>query len=82
MHIDVLEQYQRKGWGSRLIHALFDAVKREDASGIHLDMVRWNTTGRKFYQKIGFERCPLVLDDGKSGETGVNGVVLALVKSL
>lgn len=82
MHIDILEEYQRKGWGSRLIHTLFDAVKRDGASGIHLDMVRWNIKGKNFYEKIGFERCSLVLDDGKSGETGVNDVVLTLVKTL
>lgn len=82
MHIDILEQYQRKGWGSKLIHALFEAVKSEGAVGIHLDMVRWNTTGKNFYEKIGFKRCPLVLDNGKSGETGINDVVLTLVKTL
>lgn len=82
MHIDILKQYQRRGWGSRLIQALFDAVKSEGAPGIHLDMVRWNTTGRKFYEKIGFQRCSSVLDNGESGETGVNDVVLTLVKAL
>lgn len=82
MHIDILPDFQRKGWGSILINVLFDAVKREGAPGIHLDMVRWNTTGRNFYKKIGFEKCSLVLDDGKSGETGVNDVVLTLVKTL
>ncbi|KAF1930229.1 acyl-CoA N-acyltransferase [Didymella exigua CBS 183.55] len=82
MHIDILEKFRRKGWGSALIKALFDAVKRQGAPGIHLDMVRWNTTGRNFYEKIGFERCSLVLDNGKSGETGMNDVVLTLVKTL
>ncbi|KAH6643990.1 GCN5-related N-acetyltransferas-like protein [Boeremia exigua] len=81
MHIDILPEFQRKGWGSILINQLFDAVKREGAPGIHLDMVRWNTTGKSFYKKIGFENCSLVLDDGKSGETGVNDIVLTLVKS-
>ncbi|KAF3033545.1 hypothetical protein E8E12_000379 [Didymella heteroderae] len=82
MHIDILEEYQRKGWGSKLIRAFFDAVKRDGASGVHLGMVRWNTTGSNFYEKIGFERCPLVLDNGESGEIGVNDVVLTLVKAL
>jgi ribosomal protein S18 acetylase RimI-like enzyme len=81
MHIDILEQHQRKGWGSKLINAFFDAVKRDGASGVHLDMVRWNTIGMKFYKKVGFERCSIVLDDGKSGETGVNDVVLTLVRA-
>lgn len=82
MHIDILPEYQRKGWGSILINTLFGAVKREGAAGIHLNMVWWNTTGRTFYEKIGFERCSLVLDGGKSGETGLNDAVLTLVKTL
>ena len=82
MHIDILPEFQRKGWGSILINTLFDAVKREGAPGIHLDMVRWNTVGRSFYEKIGFEPCSLVLDNGDSGETGVKDVVLTLVKTL
>lgn len=82
MHIDILPEFQRKGWGSVLINTLFEALKREGALGIHLDMVRWNTIGRKFYEKIGFEACSLVLDNGESGETGLNGVVLTLVKTL
>lgn len=82
MHIDILPEYQRKGWGSILIDKFFNSVKREGAPGVHLDMVRWNKTGKSFYEKIGFERCSLVLDDGKSGETGVNDVVLTLVKTL
>ncbi|KAJ8108407.1 hypothetical protein OPT61_g8195 [Boeremia exigua] len=82
MHIDILPEFQRKGWGSILINRLFDAVKREGATGIHLDMVRWNTKGENFYMKMGFERCSLVLDDGRSGDTGVNDVVLTLVRSL
>lgn len=82
MHIDILPEFQRKGWGSVLINTLFDKVKSQGAPGIHLDMVRWNTIGKNFYEKIGFRPCSLVLDDGKSGETGVNDVVLTLVKAL
>lgn len=82
MHIDVLPEFQRQGWGSVLINTLFDAVRREGAPGIHLGMVQWNTTGRKFYEKIGFRPCSLVLDNGESGETGVDGVVLTMVKTL
>lgn len=82
MHIDILPEYQRKGWGSALIKTLFDTVRRQGAPGIHLDMVRWNETGRSFYEKVGFKPCALVLDGGESGETGVNDVVLTMVKTL
>lgn len=82
MHINILPEYQRKGWGSILIDKLFDAVRREGAIGIHLGMVRANTNGKKFYENIGFKTCSLTLDNGKSGETGVDGVVLTMVKAL
>lgn len=82
LHIDILEPFQRKGWGSVLINTLLDSVRRQGATGIHLDMVQWNTVGRNSYEKMGFERCSLVMDNGKSGETGVNGVVLTMVRAL
>jgi ribosomal protein S18 acetylase RimI-like enzyme len=82
MHIDILPEYQRKGWGTVLIDRLFEAVKSLGAKGIHLDMLQSNTNGRAFYERIGFQVCPQVLDGGKSGDTGVNGVVITLVKEL
>ncbi|KAF9696790.1 hypothetical protein EKO04_005388 [Ascochyta lentis] len=82
MHIDILPEFQRKGWGSILISNLFEALKREGAHGIHLGMVRWNTAGKSFYEKLGFKACPLVLDNGESGESGVNDGVLTMVKTL
>lgn len=82
MHIDILPEFQRKGWGTVLIGALFEKVRGMGASGIHLDMVRWNEAGRRFYERIGFRPCGLVLDEGKSGEVGINDVVLTMVKEL
>jgi hypothetical protein len=35
-----------------------------------------------FYERLGFKVCPVVMDGGESGEEGVNGVVLHLVKEL
>jgi ribosomal protein S18 acetylase RimI-like enzyme len=75
-------EYQRKGWGTVLINGLFEAVGSLGAKGIHLDMLQSNVNGRAFYEKIGFQTCPQVLDGGKSGNTGVNGVVITLVKEL
>lgn len=82
MHIDVLPEFQRHGWGTILINAFSLAAKMLGANGIHLGMVRSNTNGKLFYEKIGFKVCPLVMDDGETGEQGVNGVVLHMVKSL
>ena len=82
MHIDILPEFQRKGWGSMLINALFDALRSQGAIGIHLGMARSNTGGRSFYEKIGFQPCSLVLDGGERGETGVEDEVLTMVKAL
>ena len=82
MHIDLLPEYQRKGWGTVLIHKFFQAVRALGASGVHLDMVQSNVIGRAFYEKMGFHVCAQVLDGGASGNTGVNGTVITLVKDL
>ena len=82
MHIDIIPEYQRRGWGTVLINRFFEAVKNLGASGVHLDMVQSNVSGRAFYEKIGFQVCPQVLDGGASGNTGVNGIVITLVKDL
>ncbi|KAI8939273.1 hypothetical protein NX059_005099 [Plenodomus lindquistii] len=82
LHIDILPEYQRKGYGKTLINAFFKTVKIQGAKGVHLDMVKTNTNGRTFYERIGFQRCSQVLDGGASGDTGINGIVLTMVKEL
>lgn len=82
LHIDILPEFQRKGYGRVLIEAFLAKVKSEGARGVHLDMVRHNTNGHAFYTRIGFTMCQQVLDGGASGLTGVNGIVMTLVKSL
>lgn len=81
-HIDILEAYQRKGWGTVLLKAFFEKVKQDGAKGVHLDMVKENHKARAFYERMGFGACQRVLDGGVSGEMGVNGIVLTLVKEL
>ena len=82
LHIDILPEYQRKGHGTALIDAFLEVIESKGVKGVHLDMVRDNVTARAFYEKIGFQICPQVLDGGKSGQTGVNGIVVTLVKSI
>lgn len=82
LHIDLLAEYRGKGWGRGLIETFFRAVKALGARGVHLDMVRTNVGAKRFYDKMGFRVCPWVLDEGKSGEEGVNGVVMTLVRVL
>jgi GNAT superfamily N-acetyltransferase len=65
-----------------LITAFLEEMKSRGANGVHLDMVQHNVTGRAFYEKIGFQVCPIVMDGGTSGQNGVNGIVITLVKTL
>ncbi|EMD94976.1 hypothetical protein COCC4DRAFT_74738 [Bipolaris maydis ATCC 48331] len=82
IHIDILKEYQRKGWGTVLMKRFFDKAREMGASGVHLDMVQSNVKARAFYQSIGFRLCQQVLDGGESGGPGVNGIVVTLVKDL
>ena len=82
LHIDLLPEFQRKGYGKALISAFSEAVKSRGAKGVHLNMVEHNSNGRAFYERVGFRLSPQVLDGGESGQTGVNGIVVTLVKSL
>ena len=39
-------------------------------NGVHLVMAGDNVGAEAFYRKLGFDRFPLALDDGQSGELG------------
>jgi GNAT superfamily N-acetyltransferase len=56
MHIDLLEPWQRKGWGKQLIEKLVAAVKEQGGygEGVHLVAGADNTNAVKFYEKVGF----------------------------
>jgi GNAT superfamily N-acetyltransferase len=82
LHINFLPEYQRRGYGRELVGRFLDEVKGQGARGVHLGMARHSVGARAFYGKIGFETCEQVLDGGESGQTGVNGGSLTLVKKL
>jgi len=69
LHIDLLPEYERKGFGRRLMDMFCGRLRRDGAKGIHLVMATENLNGM-FYERLGFVRFPFVLDDGKSGEKG------------
>ncbi|KAI0081834.1 acyl-CoA N-acyltransferase [Panus rudis PR-1116 ss-1] len=55
MHIDILPEYQRKGFGRRLIGALIQWLKDEKGlDRMWLGMDPRNTEARAFYEKLGF----------------------------
>lgn len=69
-HIDILPEFQRKGFGQKLIQTFCAEAKTHGANGVHLIMAGDNFAAGKFYEAMGFQRFPEVLDDGKSGELG------------
>lgn len=82
LHVDVLPDYQGRGWGNALMDAFLRCVKGMGAGGVHLGMVRGNDGARRFYERLGFAVCGEVLDGGVSGEVGREGEAICLVKAL
>ena len=81
-HVDILPSHQRQGWGRKLTETMLGALKAEGAVGVHLGMEAGKEGTEKFYRAIGFERYPGSLDGGVSGEMGLMGRSLYLVKTL
>lgn len=55
LHIDILDGYQRRGIGSRLINAFTNHVKKNGVNGIHLGTSDRNVKAVPFYLKKGFK---------------------------
>jgi ribosomal protein S18 acetylase RimI-like enzyme len=59
LHIDLLPDYQGRGYGRALAFTLFDALARAGAPRVHLSMLTVNTAARAFYDRIGFRELPV-----------------------
>ncbi|KAF5344134.1 hypothetical protein D9758_008821 [Tetrapyrgos nigripes] len=57
LHIDILSEYQKQGWGRKLIETAVEYLKGEqvEGEGIWLGMDPRNTEARKFYERLGFK---------------------------
>lgn len=55
MHIDILPEYQAKGYGGELLTALFRHLKSNSIPGLMLIVDRKNFNAIKFYKKHGFK---------------------------
>ena len=55
MHIDILPEYQRQGWGGRLLTMLFDHLRTKGIKGVMLTAGTSNVNAGKFYSKYGFK---------------------------
>ncbi|PZR51982.1 GNAT family N-acetyltransferase [Xylanimonas oleitrophica] len=58
LHVDLLPQAQRQGWGRRLVDALCDVLAERDVPGVHLGYDPRNTGARAFYERLGFHELP------------------------
>ncbi|KIK61472.1 hypothetical protein GYMLUDRAFT_43046 [Collybiopsis luxurians FD-317 M1] len=68
MHINILEPYQRQGWGSRLIGRIVEVLRKGDPDGgVTLGMDPRNLGVKAFYEKFGFEP----FEGGKVNELGL-----------
>ncbi|KAF9008943.1 acyl-CoA N-acyltransferase [Cyathus striatus] len=67
LHIDIMEEFQRQGWGRKLIDRAIAHLKDEGLHGVWLGMDPRNNEARKFYEKLGFKKLEGALDDNQLG---------------
>jgi ribosomal protein S18 acetylase RimI-like enzyme len=82
LHVNILPEFQGKGYGKMLMDVFIQKLQQLGVGGVHLGMVGSNEGARRFYERLGFQLCDEVLDDGDSGEVGRQGPALCLVKRL
>lgn len=59
LHIDLLPDWQRRGFGRVLMHAFLDALRDKGVAAVHLSMLTANTAARAFYDRLGFTGIPV-----------------------
>jgi ribosomal protein S18 acetylase RimI-like enzyme len=59
LHIDILPEYQGRGYGRGLMRAQLTALHRAGAPRAFLGMLTANTAAREFYEKVGFRVVPV-----------------------
>ena len=53
LHIDLLPQVQGQGWGRRLMETLFEALRADGSTGVHLGVAEANERAIAFYAHLG-----------------------------
>jgi GNAT superfamily N-acetyltransferase len=56
LHIDLLPQWQGRGFGRALMTRFLDALHDKGVAAVHLCMSTGNTPARAFYERLGFEQ--------------------------
>jgi GNAT superfamily N-acetyltransferase len=59
LHIDLLPDYQRRGYGRELMERFLEALSGQGVGAVHLGMVTANTAARAFYGRVGFHELPV-----------------------
>lgn len=54
MHIDLLPEYQGKGYGTKMLNVLFDTLKQKNVRGLMLMADIDNKGAIRFYERSGF----------------------------
>jgi len=55
LHIDILPEYQRQGWGKKLIGSVVEYLRGERVEGVWVGLDPKNANAKRFYSKLGFE---------------------------
>lgn len=55
LHIDLLDDYQSKGYGAKMVQMLLDELKKRNIKGIMLIASAENYGAIRFYKRLGFE---------------------------
>ena len=55
LHINILPDYQKKGWGTRLVATAIEFLQDERVPGVWLGLDPRNEGAKKFYERIGFK---------------------------
>jgi ribosomal protein S18 acetylase RimI-like enzyme len=63
IHINVLPQYQKRGWGRKLVMHAAEHLKTEGSNALYVGIDPKNDAARKFYKRIGF--IPGDFDEGE-----------------
>lgn len=58
LHVDLLPEAQRQGYGRRLVDALRAALAERGVPGLHLGYDPANVSARAFYDRVGFRELP------------------------
>ncbi len=55
LHIDLLDDYQNKGYGAKMVQGLLEELKEQNVKGIMLITSEENDGAIRFYNRLGFK---------------------------